>query len=276
MAFIQVQDDTMMTLTDPQTTIAEITSFLRETFQNQAKTHGVIAVSGGIDSALSLTLLTSAIGPSNVFPIFLPYGEQSVEDSKLICQFNNIPEENISEIDIKELVDAFEKTITEATRSRILDHLPDYRKGNVMARMRMIAVYDLAKQKDALVCGTENKSEKYLGYFTRFGDEASDIEPLQHLYKTQVRQLVEYLKLPENFLMKEPSAGLWSGQTDENELGFSYEQADKVLFEFVDGGKHDGRFDVDGVDPIIVEKVIARVRSQEFKHHVPYQLGERS
>ena len=139
------------------------------------------------------------------------------------------------------------------------------RLGNIMARVRMIAVYDLAKKLDALVCGTENKSEKYLGYFTRFGDEASDIEPIQHLYKTQIRQLVEYLKMPQTFLEKPPSAGLWQDQTDEKELGFSYEEADKALAEIIDGEQT-------GADAAIKTKVQARVKSQHFKHEVPYKL----
>ena len=103
------------------------------------------------------------------------------------------------------------------------------RLGNIMARVRMICLYDLAKQLDALVCGTENKSEKYLGYFTRFGDEASDIEPIMHLYKTEVYELAKHLGIPGAIVAKPPSADLWSEQTDERELGFSYKEADQVL-----------------------------------------------
>jgi NAD+ synthase len=159
-------------------------------------------------------------------------------------------------INIGQMLDAAVKSL------QVADEL---RRGNIMARMRMIAVYDLAKKLDALVCGTENKSEKYLGYFTRFGDEASDIEPLQHLYKTQVRRLVEYLQMPSIFLEKPPSAGLWQGQTDEQELGFSYEDADKALAELIDGTNENS-------DQLVKEKVHARVKSQHFKHEVPYTL----
>ena len=138
-----------------------------------------------------------------------------------------------------------------------------------MARVRMIAVFDLAKQLDALVCGTENKSEKYLGYFTRFGDEASDIEPIQHLYKTQVKVLARQLQLPPVFLQKAPSAGLWADQTDEKELGFSYEQADQVLVELIDGEQSDPTAE-------IKEKVKQRIISQEFKRQAPYRLAVES
>src|SRR5258708_26883046 len=96
--------------------------------------------------------------------------------------------------------------------------------------MRMIILYDLAKKYKALVCGTENKSENLLGYFTRFGDQASDIEPIEHLYKTQVYQLAKYLNLPDAIITQQPSAGLWQGQTDEGQFGFTYEEADQVLF----------------------------------------------
>ena len=139
-----------------------------------------------------------------------------------------------------------------------------------MARTRMMIIYDLAKKNDALVCGTENKSEKYLGYFTRFGDEASDIEPIVHLYKTQVRQLSEFLDLPTQIQTKQPTADLWEGQTDEQELGFSYEIADRVLMQLIDEGKPGAK--IEGMDPELVAKVIQRVGQMKFKQQVPYQI----
>lgn len=256
----------MLSLADPQITVAEITAFIRDTYQNQAKTNALIAVSGGIDSSLVLTLLNNAMPQTNIFAVLLPYGDQSTENSRKICEFNNIPSENIIEINIQPIVDAA------STALHVEDH---HRKGNLMARARMMVMYDLAKQKDALVCGTENKSEKLLGYFTRFGDEASDLEPIAHLYKTQVKQLAQYFDLPGEIQTQAPSAGLWAGQTDESELGFSYEDADKVLFELVDQGKEDGNFDVAGVDAVVVQRVVERVRSQAFKHEVPYMLETR-
>src|SRR6185437_16551779 len=108
------------------------------------------------------------------------------------------------------------------------------RIGNIAARMRMIILFDLAKKHKALVCGTENKSENLLGYFTRFGDQASDIEPIEHLYKTQIIQLAKHLGLPEDVITQAPSAGLWKGQTDEGQFGFTYEEADIVLYLFLE------------------------------------------
>jgi len=139
-----------------------------------------------------------------------------------------------------------------------------------MARVRMIAVFDLAKKMAALVCGTENKSEHYLGYFTRYGDGASDVEPLVGLYKTQVRELARKLKIPEKFITQVPSAGLWTGQTDEKELGFTYEDADKVMTQLIDQSKKPD--EVTGVDKKIVKQVIDQINRTRFKHVVPYTL----
>lgn len=238
-----------------QDEVNKIVKFLQKTHRTQGKSQGVIAVSGGIDSALSLTLLCRAIGAENVHPLFLPYNDQSVEDSKLACSWNKIPEENWKMVDISPYVDAL------ATDLQAFD----LRKGNLMARMRMMVVFDTAKDLDALVCGTENKSEHYLGYFTRFGDSASDIEPICHLYKTGVRELVEFLQLPEVFLSKAPSAGLWAGQTDEEEMGFSYQDADKALSVILGESTQE-------LDPAVLSKVKKVVDSQAFKLQVPYTL----
>ena len=252
-----------------QQEIKTITDFLRQTFDEQKKKTSVIAVSGGIDSAVSLSLLNDSIDNKNIFPILLPYGDQDMRDAEEVVRFWKIPEVNIQRINISSIVDSVTDVLAFSKSKQ-----DEFRKGNIMARARMIVVYDFAKKFDALVCGTENKSEKYLGYFTRFGDEASDIEPIAHLYKTQVRQLAEFYQLPASILAKSPSAGLWEGQTDEQELGFSYQQADLVLTQYVDQGKTLDQIEILEIEKEIVKKVIDRVESQKFKHHVPYRLVE--
>jgi NAD+ synthase len=261
-----------LNLVDLEQEVKRLVAFVQQTYVLAQKKTGVIAVSGGIDSAVAVTLLTRALGVEYVMPIMLPYGEQELEDGEEILRWNQIPEKTWQVINIKEVVDV-------AAGKLGLDASGDVsgngaagkvRLGNLMARVRMMVVYDLAKKHDALVCGTENKSEKYLGYFTRFGDEASDIEPLVGLYKTQVRELAEWLDLPGRFLEKKPSAGLWVGQTDEVELGFSYSVADRVLAQLIDEKKELSEITVAGVAAEVVQRVLARVKAMEFKQRVPY------
>src|SRR6185437_1909750 len=144
------------------------------------------------------------------------------------------------------------------------------RIGNIAARMRMIILFDLAKKHKALVCGTGNKSENLLGYFTRFGDQASDIEPIEHLYKTQVYQLALYLKLPEEIIQQEPSAGLWKGQIDEGQFGFTYEEADQVLYLYFEKNLPIEKIEELGLSN--AQKILDWHVQNRFKHETPYTL----
>lgn len=220
----------------------KIITFIKKTFQAERFNKAVVAVSGGIDSSVALVLTVKALGAENVFSLQLPYKNQSIESSDLILDFAKIPLKNRVKINIGKIVDGF----------GVKDKA---RLGNIMARVRMIYCFDLAKKLNALVVGTENKSEKILGYYTRFGDEASDIEPIIHLYKTQVKQLARELKIPEKIINQAPTAGLWPGQTDEGDLGFTYKEADQVL----QGKKQN-------------IKVKQRLRQVDFKKRVPYTL----
>lgn len=250
--------------------IQTVVAFIRETYQSQGKHQAVIAVSGGIDSAVALTLLTQALGPESVTALLLPYQEQSIADAQTICEWNHLPSSQTHVVNIEPLVSA--------ARQMQLGEDDQIRTGNLMARARMMVVFDYAKKLQALVCGTENKSEHYLGYFTRFGDAASDVEPLSQWYKTQVRLVAESLQLPSVFLTKPPSAGLWESQSDETEMGFSYQEADQVLSHLVDDQGWDGLTplsflpDVENLDPAVVAKVTNHVLSQAFKRQVPYEL----
>lgn len=254
-----------LTLSNPDHNIQEITQFIYRTFEGAQKKQAVIAVSGGIDSALALSLLVKTLGVEQVTTVLLPHHLQPMDDAYTILQHLKVPENNIISIDVKPLVDAAAQPLGVAENDLV-------RSGNLKARMRMICVFDIAKRLEALVCGTENKSEHYLGYFTRFGDAASDLEPLAHLYKAQVRQLAEFLQLPKVFLEKPPSAGLWIGQTDEQEMGFSYEQADQVLEQVIDLKKTASEIKIENISSEVVQKVVQQVQAMQFKREVPYLL----
>ena len=249
----------------PEHQLATMVSFIQQTFSQQHCTQAVIAVSGGIDSAVALTVVTRALGPTAIWPLLLPYGEQDMSDARTLCEFNQIPEAQWQTLDVQPIVDLICST-------RAIDTNDLVRRGNVMARVRMILVFDRAREKSALVCGTENKSEHYLGYFTRFGDAASDIEPVSQLYKTQVRELATQLGIPDQILTKPPSAGLWAEQTDEQELGFSYDEADQVLQALIDGGVPASSIVIPGLSAETIAAVCARVEQQAFKRVVPYTM----
>lgn len=207
-----------------QETAKKLETFILNAVKTIGRENVLVAVSGGVDSATSLTLAVRSIGRKNVYPVLLPYGklnDQGTLDALTLVNSLSIPRKNVYKIDIKPFVD------TILNSDQTMDNL---RRGNIMARVRMILLYDLEKKFEGIVLGTENKTEHLLGYYTRFGDEASDIEPLRSLYKTQVYQLAKYLKVPKNILNKPPTAGLWAGQTDEEEFGFSYALADEVLY----------------------------------------------
>jgi NAD+ synthase len=249
---------------DPKREEEKITSFIKTVFKKQGFNNAIIGLSGGIDSAVSLSLLQKSLLPQNIFIAHLYYFESQINFLEPLFKKTNIPTTNIYNISIKRAVDEIKKTL------KLKENAEDYRirLGNIMARARMLALYDLAKKHNGLVCGTENKSEYYLGYFTRFGDEASDFEPIKHLYKTQIYQLAKYLDIPEKIIKLAPTAGLWIGQTDEKDFGFSYEEADLVLNLYLDYKKSLSEIISKGFPN--AQEVIDRVNKNSFKHNLPY------
>ncbi len=267
----------------------EIVTWISEIVNSAGFTNVVIGLSGGIDSALSTTLAVKALGKEHVYPVLLPYNAMHVQataDARSVIEFLEIPKEHVTQIDIREGVDgilknvilgSLENTTLESNQdsgrtsfARMTNSSDKIRQGNIMARVRMIYLFDLAKKLGALVCGTENKTEHYLGYFTRFGDEASDIEPIRNLYKTQVWEMAKELDIPGQIIIKAPTAGLWDGQTDENELGFSYTDADRILQLYFDEKCSKEEIIAKGIAEEVVSKVLDRVEQNEFKHKLPY------
>lgn len=247
----------------PTHEIERITDLIKNTFNKTGIGNCVIAWSGGIDSTVSLYLLARTLPKDKITILHLPYETSYLKDLELIKTDLHLLPSQIHEISIKPMVDA---------TSSIL--FPDeLRKGNIMARTRMIVVFDWAKKLNALVCGTENKTERLLGYFTRFGDQASDIEPIQHLYKTQVYELAKALQVSSTFIERAPSAGLWKGQTDEEEFGFTYREADEVLIRLFEYSKTIEEIEQDGFKN--ARKIKALVDKNSFKHKVPYKVNDR-
>lgn len=236
-----------------------ITKFIKEEYEKINLKKGVISLSGGIDSTLVLYLTTIALGNENVVAINMPYGELSkkgTEDAIKICETLNIKYEIV---DIKPIVDSYFN----------LEEMDKLRKGNFMARMRMNIVFDKSKKYEGFVIGCSNKSELLIGYSTWYGDMAASILPIGDLYKTQVKMLSKYLKIPDFIIDKTPSAELWVGQTDEEEIGISYEELDKILFLLIDK-----RMSIDdvvnqGFELEKVKKIRKMVLKSHFKRRLP-------
>lgn len=266
----------MMRKLDIPATTRELLEFIKTTVAQAGFTRVVGNVSGGIDSATAVALACAALGSENVFAILLPYRDWHIEATRLArwqLQDLHIPSGNVFEVNIAPMVDAFlastnlpppggEDRVSEAG-------LTDLRAGNIMARVRMIMLYDFARRLDALVLGTENLSEYFLGYYTRFGDEASDIEPLRRLYKSELYQLAEYLKIRKEIREAAPTAGLWPGQTDEGQFGFSYADADQILYGLYEAHVSPLELVKQGLDQNVIEAVQIWVSQVEFKHNLP-------
>jgi len=251
---------------DPKKETEKIVAFITQTFKNAGFSDAVIGLSGGVDSAVSFVLASQALGADHVYPILLPCGvlnTQGVLDAIKLIEKLHIPLAHVTRIDIKPTVDVVVKS------DSMMDRI---RRGNVMARVRMTYLFDQAKKRRALIMGTENKTEHVLGYFTRYGDEASDVEPIRHLYKTQVYELANHLSIPDEIIQKPPSAGLWPEQTDEGEFGFTYKDADEILYLLIDEKKTEEEVIAAGFDKTLVSAVSHRMSFNSFKHKTPYIL----
>lgn len=234
--------------------------FLRDAVRKVGFERAILGLSGGLDSALAAALAAEALGPQNVLAIRMPYrtsSQASLDDAQAVIDTLGVRSDTV---DITPLVDPLLERFPDASRLR---------QGNIMARMRMVVLYDQSAAFDALVIGTSNKTEFLLGYTTIYGDNAAAVQPIADLYKTQVRQLARALDIPAHVIDKAPSADLWAGQTDEDELGFTYALADQLLYLLVDE-----RYTVDeavseGFDRALVERIWRKVRLNHYKRTMP-------
>lgn len=237
-----------------------LTGFIQSEIHRSGFEHAVIGLSGGIDSALSCYLAAEALGPENVLAIRMPYrtsSQESLDHAQLVIEDLGVKSMTIP---ITEMVDGYLAGYPGMERLR---------KGNIMARMRMIVLYDQSEDFRGLVVGTGNKTEILLGYSTLYGDSACALNPLGDLYKTQVRQLSDAVGVPWIIIDKAPTADLWLDQTDEGELGFTYAEADRLLYLLVDQRYSPEDCIAAGFEKNFVKTVVDRIRRNHFKRVLP-------
>jgi len=254
-------EDNMIDLTiDTDQVLIKLTAFIREEVAKTGYSRLVVGLSGGLDSTLACYLAVEALGAENVLGVRMPYqtsSAASLEHAQLVIDALGIQSLTIPITDMVEPLFA---------RFPEMDGL---RRGNIMARERMIVLFDQSAAFKGLVLGTGNKTEYLLGYTTLYGDSANALNPLGDLYKTQVRQLSRALGVPEEIITKPPSADLWVGQTDEGELGFTYADVDQVLHLLVDQSASPEECVEKGFSRGFVQTVIDRVRKSHFKRVLP-------
>lgn len=239
-----------------------LTGFLKNETRKIGIPKAVIGLSGGIDSAVAAYLAAEALGKENVLCVLMPYktsSKASITDALKVVKELKV---KCLTVEITEVVDSYLSKMNDREISNL-------RKGNVMARVRMITLYDLSARENAIVIGTGNKTEILLGYSTIFGDTACAINPIGDLYKTQIRDLAKYLKIPKSIIEKKPSADLWEGQTDENEMGLTYNEVDKYLFQKIDNRKSKSMLLKSGYSKDYISKIDSMIARNRFKSFPP-------
>lgn len=254
---------------DPEETKAILTSFIKTYVQNAGSSSVVLGLSGGVDSAVTALLCKEALGLKNVQCVFMPDEATPASDTRHLQLLVKTFHLRCTTIDIAPFVHQFQALHQRLKRLTI---------ANIKPRVRMILLYEIANENGSMICGTSNKSEMLVGYFTKYGDGGVDFQPLGDLYKTQVCQLARHLKIPAPIIKKPPTAGLWLGQTDEKELRMNYATLDKILYGLELKLKDEEIQKAAGVTKSQVDRIRAmRVKSQH-KRRTPMvpKLGVRT
>ena len=249
---------------DTELAEAVLVRFLRSELHRTGLRKLVLGLSGGIDSAVAGLLAARAVGPENLVALALPSAEsspQSLEDARAVAAAGGF------ELGVVPIGDAAAGLIPQLGADDV--PVTPLRRGNVMARLRMIVLYDVSARVSGLVVGTSNKTELLLGYGTLHGDMASALNPLGDLYKRQVRDLARHLGVPAAVIDKPPTADLWTGQTDESEMGFSYDEADAVLFQLVELRRSEQDVVAAGFPAALVRTIVSKMVRSQFKRRPP-------
>lgn len=241
---------------NPEDIKNRLVKFIKDTITRAGFSKVVLGLSGGVDSAIVAYLSKEALGSNNVIAVVMPYDEVDQEGAR----FAGIVADELKivkyVIDISPMVDTYFKNFPEADKIR---------RGNKMARERMTILYDLSKKENALVIGSGNKTEIFLGYCTLYGDTACALNPLANLYKSQIYMLAKYLGVQDAIIKRKPTAGLWAGQTDEGELGYAYSDIDNLLSLMVDAKLSDDELRKKGFDKEFIDNIRKRIKALEFK-----------
>jgi len=251
--------------TDPRAAEEVLTRALRDEVRRTGFERGVIGLSGGLDSAAALLLAARALGPERVVAAALPVEGSPPEARAHAEEVARAAGVRLRVLDLGPVLTSLEAALPGSGADRV-------RRGNLAARARMIALYDLSAAERALVVGTSDKTEILLGYTTLWGDMAAAILPLGDLYKTEVRALARHLGVPAAVVDKPPSPDLWAGQTAEGELGFTYADADRVLYQWIDLGRRPVDLIAGGLPEGLVRAVERRVVGSSYKRRMPLVL----
>lgn len=242
-----------------------IIEFIRKNVADAGAEGIVIGLSGGIDSTLTAYLSVEALGPENVYGVVMPSKVNRKENMIDAIQVAKNLEIGHSIIEIESIVEEVESSIEKSEMGKKMKNIEERVIGNLRGRVRAIILYRISNASGSIVIGTGNKTEALIGYFTKYGDGAVDCNPIGDLYKCQVRQMAEWVGVPNKYITKAPTAGLWEGQTDEKELGMGYDTLDLILYLLIEEGR--SKDEIQNLFKIGEEDILEVQRLYETSEH---------